>query len=105
MRGLSDWGGGGGGECLSHFSCTLLFYFITPSSSVFLCLSISPSVSCSVGMFYDGEQGRCVLCPAGMYQDEEGQVSCEPCPGPEGRVTPRTVGARNIPECGGKFKL
>ncbi|XP_031425283.1 signal peptide, CUB and EGF-like domain-containing protein 2 isoform X3 [Clupea harengus] len=59
-------------------------------------------VSCSVGMFYDGEQGRCVLCPAGMYQDEEGQVSCEPCPGPEGRVTPRTVGARNIPECGGQ---
>ncbi|XP_076143429.1 signal peptide, CUB and EGF-like domain-containing protein 2 isoform X3 [Alosa pseudoharengus] len=59
-------------------------------------------VSCSVGTFYDGEQARCVLCPAGTYQDEEGQVSCEPCPGPDGRVTPRTVGARNVSQCGGQ---
>uniref|UniRef100_A0AAY4BFZ2 Signal peptide, CUB and EGF-like domain-containing protein 3 n=1 Tax=Denticeps clupeoides TaxID=299321 RepID=A0AAY4BFZ2_9TELE len=57
-------------------------------------------VSCSVGTFY--EQGRCVPCPAGTYQDEEGQVSCEPCPGPDGKVTSRTAGARNISECGGQ---
>ncbi|XP_036400444.1 signal peptide, CUB and EGF-like domain-containing protein 2 isoform X3 [Megalops cyprinoides] len=59
-------------------------------------------VSCSVGTYYDGDQGRCVLCPPGTYQDEEGQVSCEVCPGPEVTGSPRTVGARNISECGGQ---
>ncbi|XP_078140267.1 signal peptide, CUB and EGF-like domain-containing protein 2 isoform X1 [Centroberyx gerrardi] len=59
-------------------------------------------VSCSVGTYYDGDQGRCVLCPAGTYQDEEGQMSCEVCPGPEGRGSSKVVGARNISECGGQ---
>lgn len=59
-------------------------------------------VSCAVGTFYDGEQGRCVLCPAGTYQDEEGQMSCELCPGPEGREVPKVAGARNMSECGGE---
>ncbi|XP_035273025.1 signal peptide, CUB and EGF-like domain-containing protein 2 isoform X2 [Anguilla anguilla] len=59
-------------------------------------------VSCSAGTHYDGEQGRCVLCPPGTYQDEEGQVSCETCPGPEVLGSPRTIGARNISECGGQ---
>lgn len=59
-------------------------------------------VSCSVGTHYDGDQGRCVLCPAGTYQDEEGQMSCEVCPGPEGREVSKVVGARNMSECGGK---
>lgn len=59
-------------------------------------------VSCSVGTYYDGDQGRCVLCPAGTYQDEEGQMSCEVCPGPEGREVSKVVGARNMSECGGK---
>uniref|UniRef100_A0AAR2IUY2 Signal peptide, CUB and EGF-like domain-containing protein 2 n=1 Tax=Pygocentrus nattereri TaxID=42514 RepID=A0AAR2IUY2_PYGNA len=60
-------------------------------------------VSCSVGTYYDTNQGRCVSCPAGTYQDEEGQVSCEVCPGPEdGRTTPRATGARSIAECGGQ---
>ncbi|XP_041793071.1 signal peptide, CUB and EGF-like domain-containing protein 2 isoform X4 [Chelmon rostratus] len=59
-------------------------------------------VSCSVGTYYDGDQGRCVLCPAGTYQDEEGQMSCEVCPGPEGREVSKVVGARNISECGGQ---
>ncbi|RXN21616.1 signal CUB and EGF-like domain-containing 2 [Labeo rohita] len=61
-------------------------------------------VKCSVGMYYDGEQGRCFLCPPGTYQDEEGQVSCHVCPGPEGRGIPRTAGARNISECGGQCR-
>lgn len=43
-----------------------------------------------------------MLCPAGTYQDEEGQMSCEVCPGPEGREVSRAVGARNMSECGGK---
>ncbi|XP_050971351.1 signal peptide, CUB and EGF-like domain-containing protein 2 isoform X7 [Labeo rohita] len=61
-------------------------------------------VKCSVGTYYDGEQGRCFLCPPGTYQDEEGQVSCHVCPGPEGRGIPRTAGARNISECGGQCR-
>uniref|UniRef100_A0A8C7DCY3 Signal peptide, CUB domain, EGF-like 2 n=1 Tax=Oncorhynchus kisutch TaxID=8019 RepID=A0A8C7DCY3_ONCKI len=59
-------------------------------------------VSCTVGTYYDRDQGRCVLCPAGMYQDEEGKNSCEVCPGSEVRGSPRSVGARNISECGGQ---
>uniref|UniRef100_A0A8C7G6H1 Signal peptide, CUB and EGF-like domain-containing protein 2 n=1 Tax=Oncorhynchus kisutch TaxID=8019 RepID=A0A8C7G6H1_ONCKI len=59
-------------------------------------------VSCTVGTYYDRDQGRCVLCPAGMYQDEEGKNSCDVCPGPEVRGSPRSVGARNISECGGQ---
>ncbi|XP_071237548.1 signal peptide, CUB and EGF-like domain-containing protein 2 isoform X1 [Salvelinus alpinus] len=59
-------------------------------------------VSCTVGTYYDRDQGRCVLCPAGMYQDEEGKNSCEACPGPEVRGSPRSVGAWNISECGGQ---
>ncbi|XP_029986881.1 signal peptide, CUB and EGF-like domain-containing protein 2 isoform X5 [Sphaeramia orbicularis] len=59
-------------------------------------------VSCSAGTYYDGDQGRCVLCPAGTYQDEEGQMSCEVCPGPEGREISKVVGARNLSECGGQ---
>ncbi|XP_036836851.1 signal peptide, CUB and EGF-like domain-containing protein 2 isoform X6 [Oncorhynchus mykiss] len=59
-------------------------------------------VICTVGTYYDRDQGRCVLCPAGMYQDEEAKNSCEVCPGPEVRGSPRSVGARNISECGGQ---
>ncbi|KAM8894665.1 signal peptide, CUB and EGF-like domain-containing protein 2 isoform 6-T6 [Spinachia spinachia] len=58
--------------------------------------------SCSVGTYYDGDQGRCVLCPSGTYQDEEAQMSCEVCPGPEGRDVSKVVGARNMSECGGQ---
>uniref|UniRef100_A0A8D3BJ44 Signal peptide, CUB and EGF-like domain-containing protein 3 n=1 Tax=Scophthalmus maximus TaxID=52904 RepID=A0A8D3BJ44_SCOMX len=57
---------------------------------------------CSVGTYYDGDQGRCVLCPAGTYQGEEGRMSCEVCPGPEGREVSKVVGARNMSECGGQ---
>ncbi|XP_045889479.1 signal peptide, CUB and EGF-like domain-containing protein 2 isoform X5 [Micropterus dolomieu] len=59
-------------------------------------------VSCSVGTYYNGDQGRCVLCPAGTYQHEEGQMSCEVCPRPEGREVSKVVGARNMSECGGQ---
>ncbi|XP_049573980.1 signal peptide, CUB and EGF-like domain-containing protein 2 isoform X5 [Syngnathus scovelli] len=59
-------------------------------------------VSCSVGTYFDGEQGRCVTCPAGTYQDEEGQMSCEVCPTPEGTDVAKVAGARNISECGGQ---
>lgn len=64
--------------------------------------SICVLVSCGVGTYYDGDQGQCLSCPAGTYQDEEGQMSCEMCPTPEGREVSKVVGARNISECGGK---
>nr|XP_019954252.1 PREDICTED: signal peptide, CUB and EGF-like domain-containing protein 2 [Paralichthys olivaceus] len=57
---------------------------------------------CSVGTYYDADQGRCVLCPAGTYQGEEGRTSCEVCPGPEGREVSKVVGARNMSECAGQ---
>ncbi|XP_065809004.1 signal peptide, CUB and EGF-like domain-containing protein 2 isoform X5 [Labrus bergylta] len=59
-------------------------------------------VSCHVGTYLDRDQGRCALCPAGTYQDEEGQMTCEVCPGPEGRDISKVVGARNMSECGGQ---
>ncbi|XP_077569676.1 signal peptide, CUB and EGF-like domain-containing protein 2 isoform X4 [Stigmatopora nigra] len=59
-------------------------------------------VSCGVGTYYDVDQGRCATCPAGTYQDEEGQMSCETCPTPEGRDVAKVAGARNVSECGGQ---
>ncbi|XP_054892398.1 signal peptide, CUB and EGF-like domain-containing protein 2 isoform X3 [Poeciliopsis prolifica] len=59
-------------------------------------------VSCSAGTYYDGDQGHCVTCPAGTYQDEEGQMSCEICPTPDGREVAKVIGARNMSECGGQ---
>ncbi|XP_038153666.1 signal peptide, CUB and EGF-like domain-containing protein 2 isoform X6 [Cyprinodon tularosa] len=59
-------------------------------------------VSCGVGTYYDSDQGHCVTCPAGTYQDEEGQMSCEACPAPQGREVTKVVGARNMSECGGQ---
>ncbi|XP_034434320.1 signal peptide, CUB and EGF-like domain-containing protein 2 isoform X4 [Hippoglossus hippoglossus] len=59
-------------------------------------------VRCSVGTYYNADQGRCVMCPAGTYQGEEGQTSCEVCPGPEGREVLKVAGARNMSECGGQ---
>lgn len=60
------------------------------------------SVTCGVGTYHDTEQGRCTLCPPGTYQDVEGQLLCEGCPGQKNRATPRTTGARSVTECGGE---
>uniref|UniRef100_A0A7M4E046 Signal peptide, CUB domain and EGF like domain containing 2 n=1 Tax=Crocodylus porosus TaxID=8502 RepID=A0A7M4E046_CROPO len=57
-------------------------------------------VSCSVGRYYDGEQDLCVLCPNGTYQDEEGQITCEPCPSPHNPGNQNLAGACSISECG-----
>ncbi|XP_078800577.1 signal peptide, CUB and EGF-like domain-containing protein 2 isoform X3 [Oryzias latipes] len=59
-------------------------------------------VSCGAGTYYDSDQRRCILCQAGTFQDEEGQMSCEQCPAPEGREASGVVGARNLSECGGQ---
>ncbi|KAM6159000.1 signal peptide, CUB and EGF-like domain-containing protein 2 isoform 4-T4 [Rhynchocyon petersi] len=58
-------------------------------------------VSCRAGTYYDGAQERCVLCPNGTFQNEEGQVTCEPCPRPENPDALKTPEAWNISDCGG----
>ncbi|XP_054438965.1 signal peptide, CUB and EGF-like domain-containing protein 2 isoform X2 [Pteronotus mesoamericanus] len=58
-------------------------------------------VSCRAGTYYDGSQERCVLCPNGTFQNEEGQITCEPCPRPENPGALKTPEAWNVSECGG----
>ncbi|XP_058518468.1 signal peptide, CUB and EGF-like domain-containing protein 2 isoform X2 [Ochotona princeps] len=58
-------------------------------------------VSCRAGTYYDGAQERCILCPNGTFQNEEGQITCEPCPRPENLGDLKTPAAWNISECGG----
>nr|XP_006817984.1 PREDICTED: signal peptide, CUB domain, EGF-like 2 [Saccoglossus kowalevskii] len=58
----------------------------------------STCVACSVGTFYDIDEGQCIPCPAGSYQDKEGQLLCNKCPKQGSGV----IGARNLTECGGQ---
>ncbi|XP_053781449.1 signal peptide, CUB and EGF-like domain-containing protein 2 isoform X3 [Desmodus rotundus] len=58
-------------------------------------------VSCRAGTYYDGLQERCILCPNGTFQNEEGQITCEPCPRPENPAALKTPEAWNVSECGG----
>ncbi|XP_021086119.1 signal peptide, CUB and EGF-like domain-containing protein 2 isoform X4 [Mesocricetus auratus] len=58
-------------------------------------------VSCRAGTYYDGSQERCILCPNGTFQNEEGQVTCEPCPRPENLGALKISEAWNVSECGG----
>ncbi|XP_060223043.1 signal peptide, CUB and EGF-like domain-containing protein 2 isoform X3 [Meriones unguiculatus] len=61
----------------------------------------SQCVSCRAGTYYDGSQERCIVCPNGTFQNEEGQVTCEPCPRPENLGALKISEAWNISECGG----
>uniref|UniRef100_A0A8D1X4Z7 Signal peptide, CUB and EGF-like domain-containing protein 2 n=1 Tax=Sus scrofa TaxID=9823 RepID=A0A8D1X4Z7_PIG len=61
----------------------------------------APPVSCRAGTYYDGAQERCILCPNGTFQNEEGQITCEPCPRPENPGVQKTPEAWNVSECGG----
>uniref|UniRef100_A0A480W5Q6 Signal peptide, CUB and EGF-like domain-containing protein 2 isoform X1 n=1 Tax=Sus scrofa TaxID=9823 RepID=A0A480W5Q6_PIG len=61
----------------------------------------SQCVSCRAGTYYDGAQERCILCPDGTFQNEEGQITCEPCPRPENPGVQKTPEAWNVSECGG----
>ncbi|XP_060255911.1 signal peptide, CUB and EGF-like domain-containing protein 2 isoform X8 [Ovis aries] len=58
-------------------------------------------VSCRAGTYYDGAQERCILCPNGTFQNEEGQITCKPCPRPGSPGTLKTPEAWNVSECGG----
>lgn len=59
-------------------------------------------VSCRAGPYYDGAQERCILCPNGTFQNEEGQITCKPCPRPENPGALKSPEAWNVSECGGK---
>ncbi|XP_012639458.1 signal peptide, CUB and EGF-like domain-containing protein 2 isoform X4 [Microcebus murinus] len=58
-------------------------------------------VSCRARTYYDGAQERCIFCPNGTFQNEEGQIICEPCPRPENPGALKTPEAWNVSECGG----
>ena len=58
------------------------------------------SVRCLPGSYYHGEQERCVQCPPGTFQEKEGQLACDLCPGSDGHGP---VGARNISSCAGSL--
>ncbi|XP_070130841.1 signal peptide, CUB and EGF-like domain-containing protein 2 isoform X12 [Equus caballus] len=58
-------------------------------------------VSCRAGTYYDGAQERCILCPNGTFQNEEGQITCEPCPRPDNPGPLKTPEAWNASDCGG----
>ncbi|KAM7086598.1 signal peptide, CUB and EGF-like domain-containing protein 2 isoform 3-T3 [Molossus nigricans] len=58
-------------------------------------------VSCRAGTYYDGSQERCIVCPNGTFQNEEGQITCVPCPRPENPGALKTPEAWNVSECGG----
>uniref|UniRef100_A0A3Q2D3X2 Signal peptide, CUB and EGF-like domain-containing protein 2 n=1 Tax=Cyprinodon variegatus TaxID=28743 RepID=A0A3Q2D3X2_CYPVA len=56
-------------------------------------------VICLPGSYYHGGQERCVQCPPGTFQEKEGQLACDLCPGSDGHGP---VGARNISSCAGQ---
>ncbi|XP_043932505.1 signal peptide, CUB and EGF-like domain-containing protein 3 isoform X2 [Protopterus annectens] len=56
-------------------------------------------VSCSPGTFYNGELSQCVICPPGTYQEKQGQLSCDVCPGSDANSPP---GAINVTNCAGQ---
>uniref|UniRef100_A0AAY4EPX6 Signal peptide, CUB and EGF-like domain-containing protein 2 n=1 Tax=Denticeps clupeoides TaxID=299321 RepID=A0AAY4EPX6_9TELE len=61
-------------------------------------LTLALVFRCLPGSYYHGEQERCVQCPPGTFQEREGQLSCDVCPGSDRHGPP---GARNITSCAG----
>uniref|UniRef100_A0A8C2KX88 Signal peptide, CUB and EGF-like domain-containing protein 3 n=1 Tax=Cyprinus carpio TaxID=7962 RepID=A0A8C2KX88_CYPCA len=73
----------------------------TPSSTAILetKYQLLKMNKCLPGSYYHGEQERCVQCPPGTFQEREGQLACDLCPGGD-RHGP--LGARNISSCAGQ---
>ena len=66
-------------------------------------VTLCVAVSCSLGAWYNVTSATCEFCPAGTYQDSEGQTSCQRCPHQLNGVG--TEGAKSIAECGGAYLL
>ncbi|KAJ6659854.1 hypothetical protein lerEdw1_018310 [Lerista edwardsae] len=56
-------------------------------------------VSCLQGTYYHGQMEQCVPCPPGTYQEKDGQLSCDLCPGSDAYGP---AGATNISACAGQ---
>jgi len=85
---------------LLHISLFLIFD-VDDVRYVCACVCV---VSCSLSTFYSRTTGLCETCPAGTYQDLEGQMSCKPCPHQLRGVG--VEGAVSAAECGGwRFTL
>ncbi|XP_044110854.1 signal peptide, CUB and EGF-like domain-containing protein 3 isoform X1 [Neovison vison] len=56
-------------------------------------------VSCPQGTYYHGQTEQCVPCPAGTFQEREGQLSCDLCPGSDAHGP---LGATNATTCAGQ---
>ena len=69
------------------------------SVCVCVCVCACGAVSCSLATFFNAVSGKCETCPAGTYQDVEGQLSCKPCP--HGLLGVGIEAAKSINECGG----
>ena len=65
------------------------------------CLCACGPVSCSLATWYNSATATCEPCPAGTYQDLEGQQSCKPCP--HGLLGVGIEAAKSISECGGEL--
>uniref|UniRef100_A0A8D2KZE9 Signal peptide, CUB and EGF-like domain-containing protein 3 n=1 Tax=Varanus komodoensis TaxID=61221 RepID=A0A8D2KZE9_VARKO len=59
----------------------------------------SKCVSCLQGTYYHGQMEQCIPCPPGTYQEKEGQLSCDLCPGSDAYGP---AGATNISACAGQ---
>ncbi|XP_073522521.1 signal peptide, CUB and EGF-like domain-containing protein 3 isoform X3 [Phyllobates terribilis] len=55
--------------------------------------------SCLPGTYYHGQMDQCQPCPQGTYQEKEGQLLCDLCPGTEATGP---SGATSILACGGE---
>ncbi|XP_068125509.1 signal peptide, CUB and EGF-like domain-containing protein 3 isoform X2 [Hyperolius riggenbachi] len=58
-------------------------------------------VSCPPGTYYNGQADQCHTCPQGTFQEREGQLLCDLCPGAEASGPP---GATSITACTGQCR-
>ena len=65
-------------------------------------LSLSHSVECSAGTYFDADSKTCKYCAVGQYQENVGQTDCTQCPDDE---TTETYGSVSASDCFSKCRL
>ena len=63
-------------------------------------MTLSVSVTCGAGSYYDMSTDECIPCELGTHQSKQAELSCEPCP--DGTTTVLR-GATNISQCIGRY--